>query len=278
MTYRKKLLLWSSGVVSLLAVLLIAIVVLAPAYLDSTGVKSKIQAAVSEKLGGKVSYERIDLSLFPRPHVIIRQLRLAYPRTFRGTLQSLTIYPRLFPLFRKQFRFSKIQVQEPDFRIILPAVAAKSTSEVPSLEETKANIRSLLEYLQAIGPGLVVEMDNGKFLFRRSRRDFLSLRNVTVHFNAPPGEMKFLLKAGTEQWGDFSLSVAYSFNEAQSEVRDLSVSLGHSSLSDYSAVLTWDRFPRFEIRSGRAVFALHEIHQWLSSSESLTPFMKELSS
>ena len=100
MTFRKKILLWSSGIVGLVTALLIAVIVLAPMYLDSTGVKNRIQAAVSEKLGGKVSYERIDVSLFPLPHVIIRQLHLAYPRTFSGQLQSITIYPHLFPLFK----------------------------------------------------------------------------------------------------------------------------------------------------------------------------------
>ncbi|HEX8874192.1 MAG TPA: AsmA family protein [Nitrosospira sp.] len=278
MTVRRKILLCSSGVVGLVTAFLIAVIVLTPVYLNSTGVKNKIQAAVSEKLGGKVSYERIDLSFFPRPHVIISQLHLAYPRTFRGSLQSLTIYPHLFPLFRRQLLFSRIQVLEPDFRIILPAILSESTPEVPSLEETKANIRSVLGYLQAIGPGLVVEMDNGKFLFRRSHRDFLSLRNVTVHFNAPPGEMKLLVKAVTDQWGDFTLSGVYSFDEAQSEVRDLAVSLGHSSFTDFSAVLAWDQRPRLEIRSGRVSLALQEIYQWLSSSESLAPFMQEMSS
>jgi hypothetical protein len=146
------------------------------------------------------------------------------------------------------------------------------------LEEAKANIRSVLGYLQAIGPGLVVEMDNGKFLFRRRHRDFLSLRNVTMHFNAPPGEMRLLVKAGTDQWGDLTLSGAYAYNEAQSEVRDLAISLGHSSLTDFSAVLTWNQDPRLEIRSCRASLALQEIYQWLSSSESLSPFMKEMPS
>jgi uncharacterized protein involved in outer membrane biogenesis len=135
MTVRRKILLWSSGIVGLLTALLIAVIVfLTPVYLDSMGVKNKIQTTLSEKLGGKVSYERIDLSLFPRPHVIVKQLHLAYPRTFRGTLQSLTIYPHLFPLFRRQLQFSRIQILAPDFTIIFPALVSESTPEVPSLE------------------------------------------------------------------------------------------------------------------------------------------------
>jgi hypothetical protein len=267
-----------SAITGLLTILITAVIVFVPIYLNSAGVKNKIQTAVEEKLGGKVSYGKIDISLFPRPQVTIEQLRLAYPRTFRGTLRSLSISPQILPLFKGRVQFSKIRIQEPDFRIIMPAAVSDSTSEAPTLEETKADIRSVLGYLQMIGPGLVVEMDNGKFLLRRNHRDFLSLKNVTVHFNAPPGDMHLLVKAGTDQWGDFTLSGTYSFTEAQTEIRDLTLSLGHSTLTDYSALLTWDRDPRIEIHSGKAVLALHEIYTWLSSSDSLTPFMKELSS
>jgi hypothetical protein len=278
MTVRKKIFLWSSGIVGLLAVLLTGVIVLTPVYLNSTGVKNRIQAEVSEKIGGKVSYERIDFSLLPRPHVIIEQLHLAYPRTFKGTLKSLTIYPHLCPLFRRQIQFSRIQILKPDFKFILPATESKPTTEIPSLEETKANILSAIGYLQAISPHLIVEMDNGRFLFRRMHRDFLFLQNVTLRFNAPPGEMKLLVKANTDRWGDFTMIGLYSFDEAQSQVKDLALSLGHSSLMDCSAVLTWDQHPRLEIRSGRASLELQEIYRWLSSSESLAPFMKDISS
>ncbi len=280
---------WCAAVAGFLVIVMIAVSVFVPIYLDSAGVKNRIQTAVAEKLGGKVSYGKVNISLFPRPRVTIEQLSLAYPRTFRGTLKSLSIAPQILPLFRGRVKVSKIRIQEPDFRIRMPAAKpAKSgpvpglapgpvpESEAPTLEETKANIRSVLGYLQMIGPGLVVEMDNGKFLLRKNRRDFLSLKNVTVHFNAPPGDMHVLVKAGTDQWGDFTLSGTYSFTEAQTEIRDLTLSLGRSSLTDFSALLTWDRDPRIEIHSGKADLALQEIYTWLKSSESLTPFMKEL--
>ncbi len=269
---------WFTVVAGFLAILIFAVTVVVPIYLSSAGVKNKIQAAVKEKLSGKVSYEKIDISLFPRPQVTLEGLSLAYPRTFKGTLRSLSIAPQILPLFKGRVQFSKIRIQEPDFRIAVPTAKTDTTSEAPTLEEAKEDIRSVLGYLQMIGPGLVVEMDNGKFLLRKNHRDFLSLKKVTVHFNAPPGDIHFLVKAGTDQWGDFTLSGTYSFTEAQTEIRDLTLALGHSSLTDYSALLTWDRDPRIEIRSGRAEFALQEIYEWLKSSESLIPFMKELSS
>ncbi len=276
MTTRKKILLLSSGIVM---ALMVAAFIVTPIYLNSASVKSGIQDTVSRKLGGKMSYERIDLSLFPRPHVVIKKMLLAYPRTFRGSLQSLSIYPQIMPLIKGKLLFSRIQIIKPDVRIILPATITESTSsELPSLEESKKNIRSVLAYLQAIGSGLVVEMDMGKFLFRGSRQDVLSLRNVTVHFNAPPGDMKIFVKASTEQWGNFLLSGTYSFNEVNSGVKDLTVSMGRSSLSGFSANLAWNGIPQLEVLSGHATVALDEIYPWLSSSESLIPVLKNVRS
>ncbi len=276
MKNRRQIYLWFTIIPSILAIILIALLVFGNLYLNSASTKDKLQAVAAEKLGGKVSYERIDISLFPRPHVVIKKLHLAYPRTFRGTLQSLSIYPQILPLFEGKLLYSKIQILGPDFRIILPAAKSEATSEVPSLEEMKSNVRSILGYLEAIGAGLVVDMDQGNFILRKNRRDFLALRNVAVHFNAPPGAMRIDVKATTEQWGDFSLSGTYSFSEAKSELREFAVSLGQSSLSGFAANLLWDGSPRLEILSGRATVELDEIYSWLSSSKSLTPFLKNV--
>jgi hypothetical protein len=175
-----------------------------------------------------------------------------------------------------KLRFAKIRITGPDFRIILPATVSESTTEAPSVEEAKQDIRAVLRYLESIGAGLVTEMDNGNFLLRRSHQDFLSLRNVTVHFNAPPGEMKFLVKASAEHWGDFSLSGAYSFSEEKSAIRDLAISMGRSSLAGFSADLYWDSIPWLDVLSGSAVVSLDEVYSWLSSSESLSPFLKQV--
>jgi hypothetical protein len=276
MKNRRRTYIWCAIIPGTLAIILTAFFVFGNLYLNSASTKNKLQAVAAEKLGGKVSYERVDISLFPQPHVVIKKLHLAYPRTLRGTVQSLNIYPQILPLFKGKLLYSKIRILGPDFRIILPAPKSEATSEVPSIEEMKSNIRSLLGYLEAIGAGLIVDMDQGNFIFRRNRRDFLVLRNVAVHFNAPPGAMKIVVKASTEQWGDFSLSGTYSFSETKSEVREFAVSLGRSSLSGFSANLLWDGTPRLEILSGRSTVALDEIYSWLSSSKSLTPFLKNV--
>ena len=52
--------------------------------------------------------------------------------------------------------------------------------------------------------------------------------------------------------------------------------MGRSSLAGFSADLYWDSIPWLDVLSGSAVVALDEIYSWLSSSESLTPFLKQV--
>ncbi len=66
----------------LLAILMFAVTLAVPLYLSSTGVKDKIAAEVQEKLSGKVSYDKVDISLFPRPLVTLTGISVGYPRTF----------------------------------------------------------------------------------------------------------------------------------------------------------------------------------------------------
>jgi hypothetical protein len=289
MTKRKKILF---AIAAAFVLLLVCVSVLVPLYLNSTKVKAEIEATVSKKLGGTLSYDRIDLSLFP-PSVAITKLNIGYPRTFRGSLERLSVSPRVLPLFEGKLRFAKIQITRPDFNIVLPTTTASTssisslvkssptatpatTSEAPSFEEAKQHIASLLGYLEEIGPGLDAEMDNGTFLLRRNHKDFLLLRNVAVRFNAPPGDLKLRVKASTEQWGDFSLDGTFAFSNEKSQIKTLAISMGHSSLTNISADLYWAKPPRVELRSGNASIALDEIYSWLSASESLTPFLEHV--
>ncbi len=277
MNRRKKILPLAVSLLSLMLALLAAALLLAPVYLNSPAVRDKIQAAISRQLGGRVSYKRLDISLFPQPHVVFRQSTIRIPKTVNGTLNTLIIYPQMLPLVKGKLLFSRILVQGPDLSIILPSTG-KARPELPTLEETKAAIRTMLSYLEAIGPDLVVGMNQGRFIVHRDGRVFLALRNVAFHFTAPPGPLEIRLRANTDRWGEFSLRGTYDFTKDRSEVKDLSVAMGHSFVTGFSAALLWEKEPRFEILSGKATFALDEIYGWLSSAESLTPFLQQLGS
>jgi hypothetical protein len=231
MSLRKKILILLGGVLCFLLVLLAVAIFLTPVYLNSASAKAKIEAAISGELGGTVRYQRLDISIYPHPHVVFQETRLAIPKTARGTLKSISIYPQILPLLKGDLFVSRIRVHEPNLTIALPETVSEVKPESLSLPEVKKNIRLVLNSLTAIGPGLIVEMDKGTLVLRRKGYLFLSLRDAAVRFNAPPGVMDITLKAATEPWGAFSMSGKYSFTEERSEVKDRPSRMGKNAVS-----------------------------------------------
>ncbi len=278
MNLRKKIVLSLTVILCVPLALLVVAMLLTPSYLNSKSIKTRIETAISRHLGGTVQYQRLDILIYPRPHIVFRGANLLIPKTVKGAVKLISIYPQILPLIKGKLFVSRIRIQEPDFTIALPETVSEVRPESLSLPEVKKNIRLLLSYFQAIGPGLDVDMDKGTLILRRKGHLFLFLRDAAVRFNAPPGAMDILLKANTESWGTFSLKGRYFFDEEKTEVKDLSVSMGSSSISDFSASLTWTDNPYLDIASGRATFALDEMYQWLSSAGTLTTYLENIKS
>ena len=107
----KKIILWGLG--SLL-ILLLALVLIAPALIDSSFLKQKIQATFIQQNIGEIDYHKSSLSLIPRPHLSVEKIRYSLPERAVGSVEQMTIYPELLPLFRGQIRFSKIVLDRPE--------------------------------------------------------------------------------------------------------------------------------------------------------------------
>jgi AsmA-like protein len=278
MRLRRKIVLSLAVVLCATLGLLMATLLLALRYINSTPIKSKIETEISRELGGTVRYQRLDISIYPQPHVVFHEMHLSIPKNINGTVKFISIYPKISPLLKGKLFVSRIRIHEPDLTIVLPETVGEVRPEALSLPEVKKNIRLFLGYFQAIGPGLVVDVARGRIVLMRKGHVFLSLRDAGVRFNAPPGAMDIMLKANTELWGAFSLKGRYSFGEEKTEVKDLSISMGRSSISDFSASLAWTDAPYFDIASGRATLALDEIYQWLSSAGTLTTYLEDMKS
>jgi hypothetical protein len=278
MRLRKKIVFSLAVMVCVLFALIAAAMLLTPRYLNSMSVKTKIENAISRQLGGAVQYQRLDILIYPRPHVVFQGMHLSIPKTVKGTVKLISIYPQILPLIKGELFVSRIRVQEPDLTIALPETVSEVRPEALSLPEVKNNIRLVLGYFQAIGPGLDVEADKGTLVLKRKGHVFLILRDAAIRFNAPPGGMDIMLKANTQSWGIFSLKGRYFFDEEKTAVKDFSVSMGSSSISGFSVSLAWTATPYLDISSGRAALALDEMYQWLSSSGTLTTYLEKMKS
>jgi hypothetical protein len=59
--------------------LLAAVVVIAPKVINSGEVRSRIEATIAKELNGTVTFDRVELSLLPRPDVVLHAFAVDVP-------------------------------------------------------------------------------------------------------------------------------------------------------------------------------------------------------
>ena len=69
-----KILLWLSASLAILLILLVGVILLLPYLINLEPVKERILAILFQQVGGKVEYQRLDLSFFPQPAQPLRRL------------------------------------------------------------------------------------------------------------------------------------------------------------------------------------------------------------
>ena len=138
----------------------------------------KIQAGVSETINGQVTFERIHVSFFPRPQIVVQQCRFSIPETIRGTVVSLSISPKLLPLIMGEFHNSRITLNTPEIKIYLnrkPKSADKHFNSFSS-GTVEEKVGAVLGAVLSKTPGLRVQLKN-------ARLDILEEKKAAFWFN-----------------------------------------------------------------------------------------------
>jgi hypothetical protein len=193
-----------AGAFGLLAVLLVALAVLMPRWINGEAVKAGILARASRTAGGTVRYERLDLAWFPRPRIVVRRLELAVPHRAAGTVESLTIYPALFPLLRGGYHLAKIRADAPDLTVEIPRSAKEE--KPPSLAEIRERVAGLLSALSVDAPALVLEVHRGRAVVSLGARPLCALREIEGRIVLPPERLDVDLRCASNLWGKLSLN------------------------------------------------------------------------
>jgi len=123
-----KITFWLAGIFLLL---LLVAGYLAPRFINSDLIKRKIERSASEKVGGRVAFKDMDLSLFPRPKTTIYHGEIS-AAPVQGTVESLTVYPEVFPLFTGRFKVAELLIASPEVTLVLPVQQKKDPAPRPS--------------------------------------------------------------------------------------------------------------------------------------------------
>jgi len=168
----------------IIIIFLLTLVLLSPRFINVEAVKEKIVASVSQKLKGNVDVQKVDISFFPRPHVIIHQARLSLRGKTRGTIESLRVYPEILPLLGGKVRIAKIHAESPEFSLSIP-----EDELLPKAETGKKDL-TILKDLPLDVSDLVIVIKKGKLDLYENNQILLPLQNIDSRIVFPPEELK----------------------------------------------------------------------------------------
>jgi hypothetical protein len=190
------------SVFGLLIVLLVAVVYIAPRIINSDSVKEKIVTAASQKLGGDIAFQKIALSLFPRPHADIYEGTVAIPGKASGTVESLTVYPRILPLIMGNLQIAKITVLSPYITVNLPEKKAKKNGQPTPLSraDIQKSMTLLLASLSLDAPDLVIKMEKGKIALLQTKAPVFLFHDVQARIAFPPEGLTIEMSSGSNLW------------------------------------------------------------------------------
>ena len=184
MTGRRKIAVasaWTAGIVFLLGV---AAVALAPRWINLEPVRKRIESAASSALGGQVRVGRIELSLLPRPEIVLWKLELSGAAKIHGSVRSVSVSPVLRSLLRGPVRISAVRVDGPDLALDI-SETAKEKKPAPSPSPLES-LMPLVTSLASEASGLVVEIHGGRVMAVRNGMNLAVASDLDVSATVPP--------------------------------------------------------------------------------------------
>ena len=89
---------------------MLAAIFIAPKLIDSEAVKAKVRSEIKETAGVEIDFKHLVLDIFPHPHVIFDQVTLSIPQVVRGEAVSMSIHPKILPLFLGNVKIASLRL------------------------------------------------------------------------------------------------------------------------------------------------------------------------
>jgi hypothetical protein len=208
MTRQKKIYIGLAGFTGFLLILLLVFHYQASTFVNSEGMRKKVQTIISQKTGGNVEYKTADLSLLPYTHAVIHQAIISIPGKVEGTIKTLNIIPKILPLFIGKFRINEIQIESPDIKMAM--ARSRDTKEPFSFDTFKDTVTGVLSHLATELPEFHITMSDGRFDLVEKDETFFTLSDVQAEIASLSQEIEIKIKGTSNICEDLSVIANFS--------------------------------------------------------------------
>jgi hypothetical protein len=211
MQIRRRILIWILAVSGSLLVLALALQILVPRIIDLESVRNKIQITLSKEIGGNVTLERLDIAILPRPRVLANLVRISKSGSVEGTIGTLSIYPRILPLFTGKLILAEIKADAPDFSVLIPEKPAqkRTVKEPDTLAAFREAIAAAGRNLASQAPSLAVVIESGRVAVSYARNPPITIEQLEARVVFPPHRLSVTVDCSTPLWKHLSIDANF---------------------------------------------------------------------
>ena len=189
------------GIVALLAA---ALVLLAPALIDTPAVRAEIQRRLDAALQGQVTWQALEVKLLPFPHAELRQLRVEIPEKVNVTAEELTVDLRFWPLLRGNAQVSSVTLRKAEIRVLAKNGEREATPD--PLQLYRNAMQPAVRALQEFAPDMTLRIEQAA-IDRFTQVNLAARtgeRGVDLKLSAASGWWQRLSVEGRVEYADLS--------------------------------------------------------------------------
>jgi hypothetical protein len=203
MRFRKPLI-WIAGIAGTVVLLIALVVLSAPLWFDSEGVKTRVVELLAKATGGNAQFERIDLSFVP-PGATVTRPRFSLPGVLDLDAQSGSIDLDLLALFTAHIRVSTVSLVAPTIVVQIPEPAQQE--EPLSIETADQAAREVLAQLAERAPNMQITVEDGSVSLLASGRQALSFDDFQLHAETTSDRIEATVSCTSNLWDHLTLKV-----------------------------------------------------------------------
>jgi hypothetical protein len=233
MTRFKKISLWAAACFIFCVALVFILVLFSENLINQKPILEKIQAEASSAINGKVTFQRLRVSFFPRPRLAVQQCMFFIPETASGTIASLTVTPKIVPLFIGKFQPAEIDINTPDIEIHLSPKQESQSNHGRSfaIKAIEEKVGPVLAGVLTQSAGLHVRMNNARLTIFKEKKSVFWLRDINAGIDFYQDRINLDIRCDTSLYKDIAVKGAVFLSENKLSFSVTDLKLNHPRLN-----------------------------------------------
>lgn len=187
-------------------VLLTGLLIGAPLIVESRMFKTRLVALVSDRIGGRLDYDTLHLTLIPFPSLTMRHPSVRLASGLDARAEALSVAIRCLPLLKGAVQLRELVLDSPWVRFPLAGSApAPSTGREEGVATvSKDQIARIINSLEAIAGGAVVRIRDGRLNLLDDEGVFAAWEEIALTYTATAAQMKLQAAAASAAFGNLT--------------------------------------------------------------------------